>query len=151
MKRSVTSWALGVVALSMLCPLFAMAQQARPYHDGPVWVIQFIRVKPGMDDRYMRWLASDWKQEQDAMKKAGYMLDYKVITTEPHGSQDWNVMLMTEFKDLTTMEANEDKAEALGQQIAGGQPKIESGYQERASYREPLAERMGREVILSPK
>jgi hypothetical protein len=154
MNRSVTRSILGVaLAIWLLCPLVAIAQQAaaKPYHEGSVWSIVFIRAKPGMEDRYRRYLTEDWKREQDAMKKAGYSLGYKVIVTEPHGPQDFNVILMTEFKDLTTLEANADKMEALGQQLGGGQPKVESGYQDRASYREVLAERLGREIILAPK
>jgi hypothetical protein len=116
-----------------------------------VWDIAFIRAKAGMQDRYLRYLSDEWKREQEAAKKAGYILDYKVIVTEPHGLQDFDVILMTEFKDLATLEANADKMEALGQQLAGGQPKVESGYQDRASYREVLADRLAREIILAPK
>jgi hypothetical protein len=153
MNRCVTRSMLGVaLAISLLCPLLALAQQAaKPYHDGPVWDIAFIKAKAGMEDRYLRYLADDWKREQEAMKKAGYVLDYKVIATEAHGTQDFNVILMTEFKDLATMEANAEKAEALGQQLFGGQPKVESGYQDRASYREVIAGRLGREIVLAPK
>jgi hypothetical protein len=154
MNRNVTRSILGVaLAISLLCPLMALAQQpaAKPYHEGPVWNIAFIRAKAGMEDRYLRYLAGEWKNEQEAMKKAGYILDYKVIVTEPHGPQDFNVMLMTQFKDLATLEANADKAEALGQQLGGGQPKVESGYQDRASYREVLGERLAREIVLAPK
>jgi hypothetical protein len=153
MNRSVTRSVLGIaLVISLLCPLMALAQQAaKPYHDGPVWEIAFIRMKAGMGDRYLRYLADEWKREQEAAKKAGYILDYKVIETEPHGPQDFNLMLMTEFKDLSSMEANAEKMEALGQQLGGGQPKIESGYQDRASYREVLADRLGREIIMAPK
>ena len=154
MNRNVTRSVLCVaLVISLLCPLMALAQQAaaKPYHEGPVWDIAFIRAKPGMEDRYLRYLAEDWKREQEAMKKAGYILDYKVIVTEPHGPQDFNVMLMTEFKDLASLEANSEKAEALGQQLFGGQPKIESGYQDRASYREVLGDRLAREIVLAPK
>jgi hypothetical protein len=154
MNRNVTRSVLGVaLAISLLCPLMALAQQAaaKPYHDGPVWEIAFIKTKAGMEDRYMRYLAEEWKREQEAMKKAGYILDYKVIATEPHGTQDFNVILMTEFKDLTTMEANAEKAEALGQQLFGGQAKIESGYQDRGSYREVIGSRLAREIVLASK
>jgi hypothetical protein len=153
MNRSVTRSVLGVaLAISLLCPIIALAQQAaKPYHDGPVWDIAFIKTKAGMEDRYLRYLAEEWKREQEAMKKAGYILDYKVIITEAHGTQDFNVMLMTEFKDLASLEGNAEKAEALGQQLFGGQAKIESGYQDRGSYREVIADRLGREIVLSPK
>ena len=73
MNRNVTRSVLGAaLAISLLCPLMALAQQAaKPYHDGPVWEIAFIKTKAGMEDRYMRYLADDWKREQEAMKKAG--------------------------------------------------------------------------------
>lgn len=132
-------------------PAGAAATTAKPYHDGPVWGITFIRAKAGMEDRYLRYLTQEWKREQQAMKSAGYTLDYKVITTEPHSPQDFNVILMTEFKDLASMEANSDKMEQLGQQLFGGMQKIEAGYQDRASYREIIGDRLGREIILEPK
>ncbi len=142
-----------VLAVCWLLPVSLMAQQpaAKPYHEGPVWDIAFIHVKAGMEDRYMRYIAETWKREQEALKSAGYILDYKVITTEPHGLQDFNVLLMTEFKDLATLEANTDKMEAVGLQLEGGQQKMETGYQDRASYREVLGDRLGREIILTPK
>jgi hypothetical protein len=41
-----------------------------------------------MEDRYARYLASDWKKEQDAAKKAAYVLSYKAIRTEAHHPTD---------------------------------------------------------------
>jgi flagellar motor switch protein FliM len=104
-----------------------------------------------MEDRYARYLAGDWKNEQDAMRKAGYVLSYKVIRTEAHNPTDCNVILMTEYKDLATMEANADKAEQLGQELFGGTPKIESGYMDRSSYRDIIGSRLAREIVLEPK
>jgi hypothetical protein len=141
-------------ALAVVCVLlFAlpMLAQSKPYHDGPVWQIQFIHAKAGMEDRYLRYLASDWKKEQDAMQKAGYVLAYKVITTEAHNPADPNVILMVQFKDMTTLEAKGDKMEELGQQLFGGNSKIEAGYTDRSTYRDIIGERLGREVILEPK
>lgn len=154
MKRRVTRSMLAVVlAFCWLAPICASAQQppAKPYHEGPVWDIGFIHVKAGMEDRYMRYIADSWKREQEALKNAGYTLDYKVIATEPHGTQDFNVMLMTQYKDLATLEANADKMEALALQLEGGQQKMEGGYQDRASYRDVIGNRLGREIILTPK
>ncbi len=152
-RRATRSILVIALAFCWLVPLSARAQQpvAKPYHEGPVWDIAFIKAKAGMEDRYMRYIADEWKREQEALRNAGYILDYKVITTEPHGPQDFNVMLMTEFKDLATLEANADKMEAVGLQLEGGQQKMESGYQDRASYREVLGDRLGREIILTPK
>jgi len=129
----------------------AFAQEAKPYHEGPVWDLGFIHAKAGMEDRYLRYIAGDWKREQEALKKAGIVLDYKVITTEAHSPSDFNVILMTEYKDLASMEANEDKAEQIAMQLVGGEQKMEGGYVDRASYREVLGGRLAREIILEPK
>src|ERR1035438_6980947 len=93
---------------AMLLPNLLLAQTApaRPFHDGPVWNITFVKAKPGVGLKYMEYLATDWKTEQEALKKAGLILNYMVITTEPHSPTDFDIMLMTEFKDLATMEAN---------------------------------------------
>jgi hypothetical protein len=147
MKR--TAQALVVVCLFLFA--LPMLAQSKPYHDGSVWEIQYIHVKAGMEDRYARYLAADWKREQEAMKKAGYVLSYKALTTESHNPMDFNVILMTEFKDLASMEANADKAEQLGQELFGGTSKIEAGYTDRSSYRDIIGGRLAREIILEPK
>ncbi len=127
------------------------AQVNRPFHNGSVWEVAFIRMKPGMESAYLNYIATDWKRNQESMKKAGLILSYKVLTTEGHGPEDFNIMLMTEFKDLATMEANEDKADNLAQQVVGNDAKQMQGYKERLEIREVLSDRLSREVILEPK
>ena len=144
-----------------IAPLFAVVclmffalpllAQSKPYHDGSVWQMQCIHVKAGMEDRYARYLAGDWKKEQEAMRKAGYLLSYKAISTEAHSPTDCTVILMSEYKDLATMEANAEKAEQLGEQLFGGTAKIEAGYVDRSSYRDIIGSRVAREIILEPK
>ena len=129
----------------------AYAQVKRPYRNGSVWTIAFIRMKPGMETAYLTYLANDWKKEQEAMKKAGIILSYKIIGTEPHSPTDWNLMLMTEYKDLASLEASEQKAEALATEMFGGDEKIQQGYRERLEIREVMGDRLAREVVLEPR
>lgn len=147
MRRIASLFAV-VCLMSFALPLLA---QSKPYHDGSVWQIQCIHVKAGMEDRYARYLAGDWKKEQEAMRKAGYLLSYKAISTEAHNPTDCTVILMSEYKDLATMEANAEKAEQLGEQLFGGTAKIEAGYVDRSSYRDIIGSRVAREIILEPK
>ncbi len=153
---------LGVfLALLLPAPMLSQAKPApaagpsapvRPYHDGPVWTITFVHTKPGLSMKYMEYLATEWKKEQDALKKAGLILDYKVIGTDAHSPSDWDLMLMTEFKDLATLEANEDKMEAVAMQALDlNDQKMIQGYQERANWREIIGDRLAREIILEPK
>jgi hypothetical protein len=140
-----------IVLVVGLAGYTAYAQVARPYHDGSVWAISFIRVKAGMDTAYLNYLASDWKKEQEAMKAEGLILSYKVISVEAHAPAEWNLMLMSEYKSLAAMEAGADKTDALGQKLFGTDQKMMQGYRERLEIREVLGDRLGREIILEPK
>jgi hypothetical protein len=143
-----------LVFAAMLLPTLSLAQAApkRPFHDGPVWDITFVKAKPGLGLNYMNWLATEWKTEQEALKKAGLILNYMVIETESHNPNDFDLMLLVEFKDLATMEANQDKAEAVANQaLNSNDQKMIAGYQERASWREVIGNRLAREIILEPK
>ena len=152
--KNVIRMIAGLAFAAMLLPNLSLAQAmpVRPFHDGPVWNITFVKGKPGLELKYMEYLASDWKTEQEALKKAGLILNYMVIQTEAHSPSDFDLMLMTEFKDLATMEANQDKAEAVSTQaLNSNDQKMIAGYQERASWREIIGDRLAREIILEPK
>jgi hypothetical protein len=138
-----------VLSLGLLC-VSVYAQMARPYRNGSVWTLAFIRIKPGMDSAYLNYVATDWKRIQEAAKKEGLILSYKVLTTEGHTAGDWDLILMTEVKDLATLEANEKKAEALGQRLVGDDQKQMQGYRDRSEIREVMGNRTAREIVLEP-
>jgi hypothetical protein len=142
----------GVVLIALLIVVASsFAQVNRPYRNGSVWDIAYIRMKPGMETAYLNYLAGPWKANQEAAKKEGLIVSYKVIGVEGHGPGEWNLMLMTEYKDLATMEANEDKGDALAQKMIGNDEKQMQGYRDRLEIREVMGNRLGREIILEPK
>ena len=144
--------AVGSFALVLLIAAISVyAQVNRPYHNGTVWNIAFIRIKPGMDTAYMKYLAGSWKAEQEAQKKDGNILSYKVLSVEGHTPGEFNLMLMTEYKNLATMEANEDKAEAVAQKVVGNDAVQMQGYKDRLEIREVMGARLAREIVLEPK
>ena len=132
-KRFLTA---ALAASLLLLAASVYAQVKRPFRNGSVWDVQFIRMKPGMETAYLNYVATDWKRGNEALKKDGLILSYRVLTTEPHNPQDFNIMLMVEYKDLATMEANEQKEEAVYQQVIGNDEKQRQGYRERLEIRE---------------
>ena len=140
-----------LIVLILTLSIVVVAQVNRPFRNGSVWSIGFIQMKPGMDTAYLNYIATDWKRNQEAMKKDGLILSYKVLTTEAHGSDDWNIMLMTEYKNLATMEANEVKADNLAQTVSGNDEKQMQGYRDRLQIREVLENRLAREIVLEPR
>lgn len=140
-----------LVLLVLIVGISVFAQVNRPYHNGSVWNIAFIRMKPGMETAYLNYLAGQWKTNQEAAKKEGIILSYKVLSVEGHTPGEWNLMLMTEYKNLAAMEANEEKADTLAQKVVGDDEKQRQGYKERLDIREVMGDRLAREVVLEPK
>ena len=127
------------------------AQINRPYHDGSVWVIGVISMKPGMDNAYKNYVATDWKKQQEALKKDGQIISYMAIQTESHSATDWNMLLLTEYKDMATYEANQDKGDKMLQMVVGNDEKQMQGYRDRLQIREVLGNRLARQIVLEPK
>jgi hypothetical protein len=150
MKRN-RMFVSSLIVLVLTLGVVVVGQVNRPFRNGSVWNISLIKMNPGMETAYLNYVAGDWKREQEALKKDGQILSYKVITTEAHGSSDWNIMLMTEYKDLATLEANEEKADNLAQKVIGNDDIQMKGYRERLQIREVLDVRTAREVVLEPR
>jgi len=140
-----------LVAIVLTLSVVIYAQVGRPYRNGTVWSIGFIKMKPGMESAYLNYVATDWKRDQEALKKDGQIISYKVLQTEAHGSSDWNLLLMTEYKNMATREANEPKEDALYQRTIGNDEKQRQGYRERLEIREVMADRLAREIVLEPR
>ena len=67
--------------------------------DGPVTELDYIQVEYGHFEEYVDWLNSTWKPTVEAMKKAGLIIDYKVVRATPKTPDQPNMILMITFKD----------------------------------------------------
>jgi hypothetical protein len=152
MRRSTVVVGGVILAACVLAAgLSVYAQVTRPYRNGSVWEMSLIRMKPGMEAAYLTYIATDWKKVQESAKKEGLILSYRVLTTEGHDQTDWNMLLMTEYKDLATMEANQQKGDAFFQKAVGDDQKQMQGYKDRLEIREVLGTRLAREIVLEPQ
>src|SRR5712691_5000668 len=58
-----------ILVVALLASLLGLglsvyAQVSRPYRNGSVWSIALIRVKPGMNEAYMKYITGQWKDSQ---------------------------------------------------------------------------------------
>jgi len=150
MRTKIITGAL-LLASCVVLVFTVFAKSTHPYRNGSVWSVSFIRMEPGMESAYLEYVATDWKKVMDAMKSEGLILSYKVLTTEGHDGEDWNIMLMSEYKDMATMEANENKEEAVAMKAVGDDAKMREGYKQRMNMRSIIGSRMAREIILESK
>ena len=101
-----------------------------------------------MDQAYLSYLDTQFKQESDAQVKAGYMKSYKILRTMDDDDMSWNLLILREYKGLASMEADTEKSDELSRQIAGNDQVQMKGYEDRSKIREVLSTKTARELML---
>src|ERR1700680_2423022 len=74
------------------------------YSEGAVMNVARIRTVDGHFDDYLKWVDTTWKQEQEAAKKAGSLVSYQVISVEPRGPEDADLLLVTTYKNWAALD-----------------------------------------------
>lgn len=134
--------------LLVLASAAPAAAQQRPYTEGRVVFTSFIRTKPGMFERYMRYLAGPYKQLMEEQKKTGIIDSWSVRESSPRGPDDWNVLLVVTYKNMAALDGLDDRTEPILQRVIGSQDQRDQGAISRQEMREVLGGRLSRELIL---
>jgi hypothetical protein len=108
------------------------------FSQGAVVNVARIRTVDGKFDDYMKWVATTWKQEQEAAKKAGYLLSYEVMQVEPRGPEDADLLLVTRYKNWAALDGAIAKADAISKQIEGSVAAANQAQADRAKIRRVL-------------
>jgi len=131
--RAVAALAAG---LTLCAAGVAHAQTAeRVYDNGPVWVISYIETKPGMFDDYMAYLATKWRETNEADKKAGYVLDYKILSVDSPRDNEPDVMLMIQYKNMAAFDRPLAESEATSAKAFGSVVKSNQAFAARDAMR----------------
>ena len=113
-----------VMVIALAGHLKVSAQSDRPYTEGPVWQVQFINIKPGMNDLYLKNLSEGWIKQMHAAKEEGLILDFKVFQSPNASENDWNLMLMYELKNYAMLDGMTEKMRAISGKIFGSDETI---------------------------
>jgi hypothetical protein len=147
---SLKTRALGALAGLMLSFVAVGVAGAadRPYSEGAVSVVSSIRTEPGMLDSYLAYLAGTWKQQMEAQKAAGIIVDYAVYASAPSSPQDADLYLVTVYKNMAAMDDLDAKTDPISEKIEGNMAAQNKAYIERGKMRTVLGSEMIREVKL---
>jgi hypothetical protein len=119
-----------------------------PFTEGPVVNVAAIRTEYGKFDEYMRYLDTTWKAEQEAAKKAGYIISYRVVTVEPRGENDPDIYLVVNYKNWAALDGATAKADQILKQVEGTLAASNKGAVDRAKIRRVLGSWTGQELDL---
>jgi len=134
-----------VATATLAAPAFA---DGRDYTDGPVINVASIRTVDGHFDDYMHWLATSWKKQEEAAKKAGLITSYRVILVEARGPNDPDVLLVTEFKDWAALDHLGSKFDQVSSQVEGSVEAANKAESDRTKIRTVLGSRTEQQAIL---
>lgn len=126
----------------------ALADGDHKYTEGMVVNVAAIRTEYGKFDDYMNYLGTTWKAQQEASKKAGYIVSYRVITVEPRTENDPDIYLVTNYKNWAALDDATAKADAIAKQVEGSLAAANKGAVDRGKIRRVLGSWTGQELVL---
>ena len=124
-----------------------IAQEAKPYKEGPVTELSYIKIKPGRFDDYMKFLDTTYKSLLEANKKAGLVTGYAVYSTQARSPQDPDLILAVTYPNMAALDKTQE-AEAIAAKVIGPNDVQNKATIERGPMREVLGGQLIRELIL---
>jgi hypothetical protein len=119
-----------------------------PYTEGTVWEITMVKTKPGMSDDYLKNIAQTYKATNEEAKKQGIVMDYKIFIGDAANRDDFNILLMVQYKNMAALDGLREKTDPIGTKLIGGENKIREGALKRMELREILGAKTMREITL---
>ena len=135
-----------IFALTMVLTVNSFAQE-RTFKDGSVWTVAFVQVKNGMGVDYINSLKTTWRAVQEEGIKQGLILSYKILEGNASNPDDWQIMLMVEYKNLASMEGNDDKWDAIQKKVVGNEEDQKKLRELRVNMRTMYGTKLMREVV----
>ena len=143
-KTMILSICLAASSLS----LNARAEDVRQYTEGPVTEVDYIQVEYGHFEEYIAWLNSTWKPTMEAFKKAGLIIDYKVLKLTQKSPDQPNISLNITFKNGAAAFDKGVELENVAKKVIGSTEVQNKARVGRNDYRKVLGYEYVRELIL---
>jgi hypothetical protein len=148
-RRRLLSFPLLLTAL-MLSAVTEAAAQERPYQQGTVWDVTYVKTEPGQFDAYMNNLRNGWVRTMEAAKAQGHVLSSRVISAERGNPQDWNLLLLVEYPNMAALDNSMAVMDRIQREVVQQTPQQASeATVQRRQLREILGGKLGRELVFS--
>ena len=123
---------------TLACTSFTALADDHAYTQGPVVNVSRIRTVDGKFDEYMKWLDTTWKKENEASKKAGYILSYEVLAIEAREPNDPDLLLRITYKNWAALDGALEKGDAIAKEIEGSVAAASQAQYDRSKIRTVL-------------
>ena len=147
---NVTLRRAALVVLSGAAVLLApvAGAQDKAYTEGTVWTVSMIRVTPGMFDVYMNELLPMRKKINAEATKQGLILSSHILSGSAYGRDDFDVMILEEFKNWAAFDGTSAKYDAIMRNVVGTEDKQVQVMTKRTEVREILGDKVMQELVV---
>ena len=139
---------VALAALSLGIASLCSAQSDAPYTEGPVWNITMVKAKPGLGDEYLKGLAKTFKSSLEEAKKQDLILDYKILLGTAATAQDFDILLMVEWKNMAALDNAREKFDPIARKTVGTPDQQQAMAVKRLDIREIMGSKLMREITL---
>jgi hypothetical protein len=143
---------ISALAVATVCPAQSSSTASggsnAPYVEGPVWDITLIRTKAGMSDDYVKNLAGAYKATSEEAKKQGIIVDYKILLGDAANRDDFDIMLMVEYKNMAALDGLREKTDPIARKLIGSEDVMKQAASKRTEIRDILGTKTMREITL---
>lgn len=127
MKMTRTAALAGALSLGIGLGAVQAQTADRVWDTGSVWQVSRIETKPGMFNQYMAYLNGPWRQIQEARRKSGQVLSYKILSLVDVRDGEPDLMLMVELKNMAVLDESPAEADRVNAAVFGsGQAATQS-------------------------
>ncbi len=148
MKHSVAALAASIAFAFAVIPAIGQDDNGPVFENGVVLDVASIQTKDGHFNDYMHWLATDWKRQEEALKKAGVITDYHVWLVQNPRAGEPDIFLAQTYKNMAVFDQSQAAQYALQAKIAGSIVKSDQAQAARGSLRTIMGDMMMREAVL---
>ena len=148
MTRKISLALVSFVLVALVAARAHAQSTEAPYTEGSVWEMTFIRTTAGMDDDYLKGLGTSYKKVMEEAKKQDLILSYHIIAADPANENDWNLMLMVEYKNMAALDGIDAKFRAIEAKMVGNEDAQRKMAVKRLDIRKILGAKLGREIFL---
>ena len=143
-----------VVALVILLSfsfnsVFAQEEEKKEkvFERGTVWNVTMVKTEANMGEKYLEDLSRIWRKVMDEALAQGLILSYKILWGSAANPDDWDMLLLVEFKNFAALDVPDEAWDALSEKIFETEEEWLKANVKRSKLREIFGGKMLQEII----
>ena len=128
-----------VFLLGVSASNIAQAQDDPPFIPGNYWEVTGIKIADGAGLKYTRWLAGEWRKNNEFAKSKGWIKDFIVLNNVHARAGEPDLYIIRVMENMATVEEGEARRKEYIAWSKKSMEKMQTESGNRAEYREVMS------------